>query len=255
MGINIDQCVNEILDVGHCILRHHFPQAELKQCNEAFLPLLDDIARRIPEGNRGPKRWANGLPFAPPFYHSEFFNDDTVNEIVGRIFGQDMHISYFGLDTPTKDSGYQGIHRDVGPLFPEVPERRSPPVLLSLRFPFVDMTLDNGPFEVADGTQHLPVQEAIAKAESGDLPLKPVLLKLGDVIISDPRTVHRGTPNFTEEPRPFAGIVYNRPWYSVESHTAPLLGIEDTTKLSETFYHSLSAREQHLLRRVPRTPG
>ena len=252
MGINIDNCVEQVLETGYCLLPNHFPQNKLEQCNAAFLSLLEDIAQRIPEGNRGPNRWANGLPFAPPFYHSEFFNDDTVNEIVQRIFGEKMHISYYGLDTPTKDTGYQSIHRDVAPLFHECPDRSSPPYLLSIRFPFVEMTVENGPFEVTTGTQHLPKDEAIAKAESGEIPLNPLLLKLGDVIISDPRAVHRGTPNRTNDPRPFAVICYNRPWHSVESHTAPLLANEDATKLTESFYQSLSAREQHLLRRIPR---
>ena len=88
MPIDIDECVAEILDLGHCILPGHFPRTALEECRQAFEPLLEDVAARIPEGNRGPNRWAIGLPFAPPFYHSAFFNDDTVIEIVSRILGR-----------------------------------------------------------------------------------------------------------------------------------------------------------------------
>ena len=61
--VNIDACVVEILDIGHCILPGHFPRPAVEECHQAFLPLLRDVAAaRIPEGNRGPRRWAIGLP-------------------------------------------------------------------------------------------------------------------------------------------------------------------------------------------------
>ena len=126
MKIDIDKCVEEILDVGHCILRGHFPRKEIEECRKAFLPLLEEVAARIPEGNRGPKRWAIGLPFAPPLYHSAFFNDDTVIQITTRILGEDMHICYYGTDTPTKGSQYQKFHADVPLIFaPVASSRRS----------------------------------------------------------------------------------------------------------------------------------
>ena len=57
MSIDIDQCVEEILDLGHCILHDHFPRPALKECRRGFLSLLEEVATRIPAGNRGPKRW------------------------------------------------------------------------------------------------------------------------------------------------------------------------------------------------------
>ena len=178
------------------------------------------MARRIPEGNRGPNRWAIGLPFAPPFYHSVFFLDETVNRICSRILGEDMHVVYYGTDTPVAGSGYQKVHADIPHLFPEDSDHRHPPVTLSVRFTFGDMTMENGPFEVAPGMQHLPREETLARLESGELPLEPLLLDIGDVIVSDARPPHRGTPNRTREPRPFAVIVYNRSWYFTESMDA-----------------------------------
>ncbi len=254
MDIDIDSCVQDILDVGHCILRDHFPRPQLEECRRGFLPLLDQVAQRIPEGNRGPNRWAIGLAFAKPFYHSAFFDDDTVIRITSRILGEDMHISYYGTDTPVKGSEYQRFHADLPFLFPEDLAHKHPPVLLSVRFTFGAMTLENGPFEVAEGTQHLPRAETLARAEAGELPVKPLELAAGDVLISDPRTVHRGTPNPTDEPRPFAVIVHNRPWHSHEGHQR-LEANEETPFLKESFYQTLSPREQKLLRRIRRTEG
>ncbi len=254
MTIDIDKCVAEILDIGHCILPDHFPRPALEECCQAFLPLLADVANRIPDGNRGPRRWAIGLPFAPPFYHSAFFNDDTVLQIVNRILGENIHISYYGTDTPIKGSEYQKVRADLPFLFTEEPDHRHPSPLLSVRFTFVDVTLENGPFEVAERTQHLLRAEMLEKANSGEIPLKSVLLKAGDVLITNPRALYRGTPNRTDTPRSFAVIVHNRHWCHLESH-GRLEANENTPMLTESFYQTLSPQEQHLLRRVPRMRG
>ena len=75
---------------GHCLLRGHFPRQALEACWVGFLPLLKEVACRVPEGNR----CAIGLPFAPPFYHSAFVVDEVDNLICGRILADDLHIVY-----------------------------------------------------------------------------------------------------------------------------------------------------------------
>lgn len=253
MAVDIDRCVAEVLDIGHCVVPGLFPQPAIDELHEAFLPLLADVKSRIPAGNRGPNRWAVGLPFAPPFYHSAFFSDDTVVQIVGRILGEDMFIRHFGTDTPVKGSQHQDVHRDVLPLFPEEARHPHPPATLSVRFTTVDVTPENGPYDTTERTHDLSRDEALEKVASGEIPIKPVFLKAGDVLITDPRTLHRGTPNHTDAPRPFLVIVYNRSWYDTERRDGKLEANEDTPLLMESFYRTLSPLEQQLLRRVPRT--
>ncbi len=254
MSIDVDQCVADILDIGHCVLPRHFPTPAIDAFHDGFLPLLAKVAERIPEGNRRANRWAIGLPFAPPFYQSAFFNDDIVNEIVSRILGESMFIGYYGTDTPVAGSEDQQVHSDIRPLFPEQPDLRYPPPTLSVRFTTVDMTLENGPYSTSERTQHLSRDEARAKIQAGEIELAPLLLSAGDVLISDPRTLHRGTANRTDAPRPFAVIVYNRNWYHLDGELR-LEANEDTPMLLESFYQTLPATERKLLRRVPRTDG
>jgi hypothetical protein len=255
MSEYVDRCVEEVLKQGHCLIRNCFPAAAVEACRAGFLPLLAEVRQNIPDGNRGAHRWAIGLPFAPPFYHAAFFTDATVNEICGRILGDDMHVVYYGTDTPDNGSEYQKVHADIPLAFPEEPDHRYPPMTLSVRFTFGAMSRDNGPFEVAPGTQHLPRAETLARLEAGELPLAQLLLDVGDVIISDARTPHRGTPNRTADPRPFAVIVYNRSYYFPEPRQPPLEANEHTPMLLESFYQSLSVKERRLLRRLERTPG
>ena len=202
MSIDLDQCVADILDIGHCVLPGHFPKPAIGAFHDGFLPLLAKVAERIPEGNRRANRWAIGLPFAPPFYQSAFFNDAIVNEIVSRILGESMFIGYYGTDTPVAGSEDQQVHADIRPLFPEQPDLRYPPPTLSVRFTTVDMTLENGPYSTSERTQQLSRDEAQAKIQAGEIELAPLLLRAGDVLISDARTLHRGTANRTDAPRP-----------------------------------------------------
>ena len=39
------------------------------------------------------------------------------------------------------------------------------------------------------------------------------LLELGDALVYDQRTIHRGTANISSESRPLLYLLYKRPWY------------------------------------------
>jgi len=100
--------------------------------------------------------------------------------------------------------------------------------------------------------ERVTVRFSLRMITAGELELTPLLLRAGDVLISDARTLHRGTANRTDEPRPFAVIVYNRDWYHLEGELR-LEANEETPMLLESFYRTLPPAEQNLLRRVPRT--
>ncbi len=86
------------------------------------------------------------------------------------------------------------------------------PFQLAVNFPLVDVTPENGPFEVARATHMLSKEEGLRRIESGASRLEPVLMRAGDVMIRDVRGLHRGTPNRTGEPRPMVVIGYSRRW-------------------------------------------
>ena len=241
MSIDVDQCVADILDIGHCVLPGRFPKPAIDAFHDGFLPLLAKVAERIPEGNRRANRWAIGLPFAPPFHQSAFFNDDIVNEIVGRILGESMFIGYYGTDTPVAGSEDQQVHSDIRPLFPEQPDLRYPPPTLSVRFTTVDMTLENGPYSTSERTQHLSRDEAQSENPGGRNRARTAAAVAPATSSSaTPRTLHRGTANRTDAPRPFAVIVYNRNWYHLDGELR-LEANEDTPMLLESFYQTLPA--------------
>lgn len=214
MPIDIDEKATEILEDGFCILRDHYPRKAVTDCFDAFLPtLLEFVEANRENPNRGPERHYITLPFKPPLYNQKFFFDETVLAIVKAVLGEKVLIDQFASDTPLQGSDYQKVHADVPLLFPEQPDLFHPPLILAVNFSFIDITPEMGPFEVARGTHKIPREETIQKTEAGDIPLEPLLLNAGDLLIRDPRCLHRGTPNRTDTPRPVAVFSFIRGWY------------------------------------------
>jgi ectoine hydroxylase-related dioxygenase (phytanoyl-CoA dioxygenase family) len=227
---------------GYCILKDHLPVRALRTWREALQPMLEDhIAREGHIQNRGSARYYVTLPFQEPFADPAFYEDPDVLAIVESLVGDDPVMPQLASDTPLLGSDYQEIHRDTGKLFPEM-EIEPPMYQLAVNFPLVDVTAENGPFEVAPGTHMMPKQEGLRLIESGQIPLIPIMLKLGDVMIRDVRGLHRGTPNRTNEPRPMVVIGYSRKW---------LFRPEVSIRVPRAAMAGLSPRAKRLLRYNP----
>lgn len=238
----LDSFTQEVLRESFCVLKGHFPVETLQRWREAFSPLLEThIAREGHLFNRGPGRFYVTLPFTEPFADPSIFEDEDVLGIVMRLVGEDCTLVQLATDTPVEGSDFQDIHRDAPPLFPET-ERETPPFQLAVNFPLVDVEIANGPFEVARGTHMMSKAEGLRSIESGEIKLEPVTMKLGDVMIRDVRSLHRGTPNRTREPRPMVVIGYSRRW---------LFRPEVSIRVPRRELERLSERARFLLRFNP----
>jgi hypothetical protein len=238
----IDSFTKQVLEDSFCILKGHFSIETLDRWRAAFAPLLEaHIAREGHLFNRGPGRFYVTLPFKEPFADPSIFEDEDVLAIVKRLVGEDATLVQLATDTPVRGSDYQEIHRDAPPLFPET-ERETPPFQLAVNFPLIDVEIENGPFEVARGTHMMSKDEGLRLIESGEVKLEPLTMKLGDVMIRDVRSLHRGTPNMTEVPRPMVVIGYSRRW---------LYRPEVSIRVPRTILGSLSERARFLLRFNP----
>ena len=240
---DIQECIDQIRQDGYCILRGHFPVDAVESCRVAFGPIAEAyLAENAEKPNRGPRRHYIPLPFRPPLYNSAFFNDDTILAIASGILGEQMVLDQFASDTPYKGSVHQDVHGDLQALYPELPDVILPPHFLGVNWPFVDVTPERGPFQMAEGTHLLPKAEALARVEAREIPLKSLLMEVGDVMIRDPRCLHRGSPNLTNTPRVLAGFGLVRSWY-YRHHT-------DRYPIARSFWETLSEREQQLLQRL-----
>jgi len=225
-----------------CVLPEHFPAQTLNRWREHFTPLLEQhIAREGHLRNRGSERYYVTLPFAAPFADPAIYEDADVLAVVARLVGADMTMVQLATDTPLHGSDYQEVHRDTPPLFPETGVE-TPPFQLAVNFPLVEVTTENGPFEVARGTHMMPKDEALRRIETGAIKLEPLTMKLGDVMVRDVRALHRGTPNRTRVPRPMVVIGYSRRW---------LFRPEVTIHIPSAVHATLSERARRMLRFNP----
>lgn len=228
-----------VLATSATVLPGALPVALVEALAAAFAPRLERTVRRgAAGGNRGPQRYYDTLPFAPPWADPALIDHDAVTAIVQALLGPDAVLCQLGVDTPLLGSETQHLHRDAGFLFPEA-ELATPPYLLAVNIPLVDVTPDFGPMEYAPGTQNLRDADALQAIEAGEIPLEPALLKRGDVMIRDVRHIHRGTANHTPAARPMLVVGYSRPW---------MWRHDVAVRLTPAVRDSLSARARHALR-------
>lgn len=203
---------DEVRETSATLLKGVFPIEVIDAWNAAFQPLLRAaVEREKDDPNRGPNRYYVTLPFHGLWADPRIIDNDAVMAVVGELVGEDGVLCQLASDTPLKGSDYQDLHRDTQLLFPET-GAETPPYQLAVNFPLVDVTPDNGPMEMAAGTHMLSKAEGLRKVESGEIPLEPVLMNRGDVMIRDVRHIHRGTPNPSDTPRPMVVIGYSRRW-------------------------------------------
>ena len=238
----IKQFAQSVISDGFCVLPEHFSREKLDHWRQTFLPLLEQhIAREGHLQNRGPLRYYVTLPFTDPFADPSIYEDDDVLAIVEQLIGADAVMCQLASDTPMLGSTTQDIHRDALPLFPETGVE-TPPFQLAVNFPLVDVTMQNGPMEVLRGTHMMRKEDGLQGFERGELSLEPITMKSGDVMIRDVRGLHRGTPNYTSEPRPMVVIGYSRRW---------LFRPEVSIHIPRATFDNLSPRARHLLRFNP----
>jgi ectoine hydroxylase-related dioxygenase (phytanoyl-CoA dioxygenase family) len=238
----VNEFVRRVVEDGFCVLHGHFAREKMEAWRAAFAPLLErHIEREGHLKNRGPARYYVTLPFAEPFADPAVYEDDDVLAVVRGLVGEDAQLHQLATDTPLEGSVYQDVHRDALPLFPET-GRETPPFQLAVNFPLVDVTAENGPFEITRGTHMTGKEEGLRLIESGEVRLEPLLMKAGDVLIRDVRGLHRGTPNRTAEPRPMVVLGYSRRW---------LLRPEVSIRVPRAALAGLSERARFLLRFNP----
>ena len=234
--------IAELQDKGFCVLKAHFARSPVQRCREAFWPvLLDYLEKNRDSPNRGEHRHFLAMPFDPPCFAPEFFFDAGVLGIVRGAMDKRVVADQWGCDVPLKGSQHQEFHVDYKhPLFAEAPDLSLPVYMLVVSFGLIDISPEHGPIEIAPSTHRMPRNEALRSVEDGEIELQQVTLDLGDVLIRHPWTLHRGTPNVTDTPRPLVTIRYVRRWYADSSR--------DVNTMPPTVWQSLTPDQQEIMR-------
>ena len=157
---------------------------------------------------RGPNRWYVEVHPQALRGFAELADHPWVRAVAEAVLGPDYRIVEIGFDTPFAGAVNQPWHRDFRMPKETKEERR----LTSLAFnmTLVDTEEDMGPFEIAPGTQYdapdenwnhemFPPKEGYGRYEERAVRKYP---KLGDISARSALTIHRGTINHSQKPRP-----------------------------------------------------
>lgn len=258
--VDFDLKLAEFKINGYTVFEDMIPVKTIDRIRTAFLPLLADVQQRETEihdkGEQGDVRTGQGrqqttnrytltLPFVAPFADPSLYEHPIILEFLDRLWRPDSYIlTCYHSNTPCQHSTFQHWHRDTG-IGREIPHVGLETVpVVGVKFPLVDTSEENGSFEILPSTQYLadPAYESHYDEilRKGNFPSAHRLnLKKGSMWIQDVRTLHRGTPNHTPEPRPELVLCYCRNWYSIDQNIA----------MPEATYNSLTEKGRQLLKR------
>lgn len=235
---DLDRYAQELQRDGICVIRGLLAKELIEEWAQAFDELFHKRQNQL--GGLAPREQARyylTLPWVHPFANTEVFANQTILGILDRVFAQEYVMVQLGTDIPVNGSEYQEIHRDYRPLFDD--RFVTPLYALAVNFPLVEVTAENGPFQMVRGTHLLPREEGLAKIASGEMPIESFYMMPGDVAIRTPLALHRGSPNRTSKPRPMVVMGYAMHWL----HTPKV----DLT-VERDYYESLPEQTKQLLR-------
>jgi ectoine hydroxylase-related dioxygenase (phytanoyl-CoA dioxygenase family) len=154
----------------------------------------------------------------------ELIELETTRPILEAIFGSENYIVGGGGGDVALPGAieYQGLHSDNVWTEPHDPTgritmRELPVPVITINFPMIDLTTENGPIRQIPGTQH-------SRAPIPNLLNEPDWMKLstlcpapaGCAVIRDIRAWHGGTPNLSNDIRAMPNIEYFAPWFRSE---------------------------------------
>ena len=223
---------------GYVLFEDLIPVEKIDRIREAFLPYLETVqahsdpaggvqlhgrsdSRLVFEGRlQVVNRYTVYVPWEQPFADPEIYENPVVLDFLDRYWGtDDYRITCYHSNNPYPGSEYQKWHRDAGisKLVPHVGLenlspfwRQSSPWWTLLR-----KTAASRYCHVRNTSLTRRWRRATTRSwKQGSFPSRRRLnLKKGTLWIQDPRTLHRGTPNRSDHPRPELVICYSLPWF------------------------------------------
>ncbi|HBZ07031.1 phytanoyl-CoA dioxygenase family protein [Massilia haematophila] len=210
---------------------------------------LFEEARRQPGGalERGPSRYYVEVHPERISGFADIIGHPWVVAVCRAVLGPDYRVVEAGFDIPGPGALHQPWHRD----FASPPETLVGRRLNSLAFNIttVDVDEDMGPFEIAPGTQWddlgtgdpmFPPRETWARYEAR---AQRKLPRMGDISARSALTIHRGTANVSNRPRPVFVLGVDAP----DAHNAD----KHDLQLTRAYYDSLAPElRRHITCRV-----
>jgi ectoine hydroxylase-related dioxygenase (phytanoyl-CoA dioxygenase family) len=174
----------------------------------------------------------------------ELVDHQWVRTVCEAVLGPDYQIVELGFDIPFPGATDQPWHRDFR--MPEETKQHKRLTSLAFNLTAIDTVEEMGPFEIAPGTQFdwsaefdhemFPPKSMWSRYEERAVRKYP---KMGDISARSALTIHHGTKNVSESPRPVLVLGVDAPGAGNAEH--------HDMAVTRGFYDSLPERvQQHL---------
>lgn len=204
---------------GFVVLRDFLPADFVATMHDDLKPLLDAEYRKETEAGWTRGRATHRLALDVAHFaglvrgalaDDRFQRHPVIEELVTGILGT-WRRGWTQVEVPWKGSGYMAWHPDQ--TREETPDPSGPHevVRVTYNIPLVDFTWASGPMELIPGSHRLPHDFWDGK-DIRTIQVYPVRLDLrrGDALLRDGNTLHRGTPNLEDFPRPMLDQTYKK---------------------------------------------
>jgi hypothetical protein len=157
----------------------------------------------------GGARYDITLRMTGAFGKPEVFANGLLLKFLGRLLGDNFHLSNFTTVVSHPGASMQHSHRDHDHLFFNPGVGPNLPVYaVNVAVPLIDVDVRTGPTAVWLGSHRLAQGVAVENDS-----MTVCELRRGDLMLLDYRTLHTGLPNASRQARPIVYMVYARPWF------------------------------------------
>ena len=215
---------------GFTVLEDVISHEVLDRIEAEFMPLLEHVRNRDTEEQpaetgdirtgfgrcQEESRYTVHWPYRGGMACPELVANPSVLAFLDAYWERsDYFIQQLHSNTPYPGSKEQEWHRDLPLMVPWVGLQRNP--IVAIRFPLVDIEIENGALELIPGTQYIADPAFEGRYDeiilNGSFPATHrACVKRGSAYVVDTRVLHRGMPNRGTAARPDVLIGYGLPW-------------------------------------------
>jgi hypothetical protein len=214
--------LNEFHLNGFVILREFLPVEFVRAMHEELMPLLAAEHAKAVQDNfqkgRMPGRLSLHIaPFADmmrgALADARYRRNPIIEELVDALIGAGRwQAGWTVVEAVWKGAAFMPFHSDQKIEDTPDPDGPHETIRVTYNIPLVPFTWASGAMELIPGSHHLPRRfpNTFNFLEIRDVYSTRLELRLGDALLRDGNTLHRGTPNLTDEPRPMLDQTYKR---------------------------------------------
>ncbi|MHA6265115.1 phytanoyl-CoA dioxygenase family protein [Arenibacterium sp. CAU 1754] len=192
---------------GYLRVDNLFSPEQMQNFDTAFRETSRPFLART---NKQDKRPLFTLPIAGPINDAGLLANPLLKPLLSGALGEDFIVATVSGIASFPGAPDQFLHRDAKQLFGKdnQADHDLPPYSITMLVPLVDANAETGSTRVWPGTHHVAGTEEGLKTGSIDPEVR-----VGSVLLTDGRVLHRGIANRSDRIRPLLYLTFHRSWY------------------------------------------